>query len=110
MESETPVVDGFAGESFGKTFHNEVRAFVCMRDGVVKTKAMPVPVGRHQHFSLEGLDGAEVTLFLPPSAVIAESFDLQRVISGDNPVPCCTDKSQGAVHVSDYTGTLYVAW
>jgi len=110
METEMPIVNGYAGECFGKTFHNEVRAFVRMRDGVVKTKAMPVPVGRRQHFSLAGLVNADVTIYPKPDALSTGSLDLQPIIAGDTPVPYEADAVRGAARVRDFTGTLYVAY
>lgn len=110
LESETPLLDGCAGESFGKTFHNEVRAFVRMADGTVRTKAMPVPVGRKQHFSIEGLLNADVTLYPSPEAIRNEQMDIQPIIGGSTPVAYSTDKSKGSVHVTHFTGTLYVCW
>ena len=110
MESETPVTEGYASETFGKTFHNEVRAFVRMGDGVVKAKAMPVPIGRRQHFSLAGLVHADVTLYPDPAAAAAGKIDIQPIIAGDTPVPYTMDERKGAVRVNDFTGTLFVLW
>lgn len=110
MEAETPILDGYGGETFSKTFHHEVRAFVRMADGTVRSKAMPVPVGRQQHFSLEGLVHADVTLYPSPAAVRDGSVDLKPIIAGDTPVPCQTDLKRGTLHVSNFTGTLYVCW
>jgi hypothetical protein len=110
MEAETPIIDGAGSESFAKTFHSEVRAFVRMAKGTVRAKAMPVPVGRQQHFSLEGLVDADVTLYPSPNAVKAGTVTLSSIIAGETPVPSETDVAEGTLNVTNYTGTLFVCW
>ena len=104
-ECETPIVNGYAGETFGKTFVNEVRAFVKMRDGVVQVKELPVPIGQRRHFCLAGLEGATVTLYPEPKAQLR----LLRKITDKDTVPF-TPGANGAVIVHDYTGNLQVQW
>jgi hypothetical protein len=107
-ECETPIVDGYAGESFGKTFYSEVRALVKMAVGVVSYKELPVPLGKRRHFCLSGLVDATVTLYPDPAALQAGSFDVQARIKDDRTVPHYVDEACGAVRVEGYTGSLYV--
>jgi hypothetical protein len=109
-ERETPIVDGYAGESFGKTFYSEVRAFVEMADGVVAYKELPVPLGKHRHFCLSGLVDATVTLYPDPLALQAGSFDVQAQIRDDKTVPHEVDTARGSARVEGHTGELYVLY
>jgi len=109
-EAETPIVNGYAGECFGKTIHSEVRAFVRMGDGVVRHKEMPVPIGRSRHFSLAGLDRATVTICPDPEALAAGTLEATAVINGDQPLPLTLDGGRGTVTIENHTGTLYVVW
>ncbi len=109
-ECETPIAGGYAGECFGKSFHNEVRAFVTMRDGIVRTKTLPTPIGRRAHFSLANLVDADVAIYPEPEALADGDLDLQPVIAGDAPVPHDVDAERGRAVVRRFTGTLYVLW
>ena len=109
-EAETPIIDGYAAECFAKTINSEVRAFVKMKDGVVRHKEMPVPIGRTRHFSLAGLDDATVTIYPDPDALEAGTFEATAVIKGDESLPRRTDAGRGAVTIENHTGTLYVVW
>ena len=109
-EHETPMVDGYAGECFGKTFHNEVRAFVKMPDGVVRCKEIAAAIGKRRHFSLENLRDATVTLYAEPRAIEKGTLEITSIIKGEDPVPCEVCGDRGAVVVRNYTGTLYVTW
>ena len=73
-ESETILRDGLAEDSFGKSFYNEVRAFVRMPDGVVKCKEMPPDVGFSRHMVLSGLKNPNLLFF--PSL---KAFNLRRI-------------------------------
>jgi hypothetical protein len=109
-ECETPIVRGYAGECFGKSFYNEVRAFVEMADGVVQTKELPVPVGLSRRVSYAGLVDATVVVYPDPAAIERGSFELHASIIRDKPVPHTLDRERGAAVVEGVTGTLYAAW
>jgi len=109
-ESETPIVGGYAGESFGKSFYSEVRAFVQMRDGIVQTKELPSPVGRERRVSFANLVDACVTVYPEPASLDSGHFELHAAITRDQPVPYELDRRRGAAVVKNFTGTLYAAW
>ena len=108
-EAETPIVAGCAGESFGKSFHNEVRAFVRMNDGIVQVKHLPRPLGKQRCFCVSNLSRATVTLYPSPQALAKGSLELGRLIR-ENDVRHEIDRQRGTATVRDYTGSLYVMW
>jgi hypothetical protein len=108
-ENETPIVGGYAGESFGKTFVNEVRAFVRMDDGIVHMKEMPVPIGYRRHFCISNLRKATVTVY-PDPRWLRSKFRVRAAIGAAADVPHSVDAARGAVTVPNHTGALYVAW
>ncbi|MFP4057723.1 MAG: hypothetical protein ACLF0G_12725 [Candidatus Brocadiia bacterium] len=109
-ESETPIVDGRAGQCFPKSFASEVRAFARMTDGVVRTKEMPPPVGRARRVAYSGLVNADLVLYPPPGALASGQFELHATPTGDAPVAFeATEEGHRAV-VRGFTGTLYATW
>jgi hypothetical protein len=109
-EQETPLVGGYAGESFGKTFCRPVRAFVDqMPDGVVTVKRLPPPLGRRAHFSITGLRRATVTLYPDPEALAEGAVRVQPKLRAGR-VPYEIDRRQGTVRVRHITGALYISW
>jgi len=109
-ESETPIVDGYAGECFAKSINAEVRCFVKMGDGVVQAKEMPHLVHGRRQLSLAGLDNATVTIYPDPIALADGSLKVTRVITSEDYVDYDTDEARGCITVRDYTGVLYIAW
>ena len=109
-EQETPIIGGYAGESFGKTFCRPARAFIDrMTDGVVAVKLLPVPLGRRAHFSITGLRGATVTLYPDPEALAKRAVRVQpRLCAGR--VPHKIDRREGTIRVRNVTGALYISW
>lgn len=109
-ESETPIVEGYAGEAFGKSFYSEVRAFVQVADGIVETKELPKPIGRKRRISFAGLADATVTVYPEPASLADGSFALHAAVTRDKPVPFEPDLRRGAAIVRGFTGTLYAEW
>ena len=109
-EAETPIADGYAGESFGKSFYSEVRAFARMRDGIVQTKELPAPVGRKRRISFADLADATVTVYPDPRSLEDGHFGLHSAITRDRPVSYELDRRRGAATVRNFTGTLYAEW
>jgi hypothetical protein len=109
-ERETPIIDGYAAESFAKSFCQPVRAFVDgMPSGVVSVKRLKVPMGRRVHFSITGLRHANVTIY-PDSQALAKGPIEVRPLLRQGRVKHTLDRRQGAVRVNNYTGSLYVSW
>ena len=108
-QCETPIVDGLAGESFGKSFHKRANAFVTMPDGVVSVSRLTVPVGKRYHFSIGGLDDAAVTLYPDPAAGPLENVTVRPQLRSGS-VEVEPDRNRHALRVPRHTGTLYVAW
>lgn len=108
-ECETRIVDGRAGETFGKTFHKLVRAFVKMDDGIVRVKRLTVPVGYRYHCSISDLVDADVTIYPNLEARPIEEVDVQKHLWTD-PVECKRDAEQGVIRVRHYTGALFIKW
>jgi hypothetical protein len=109
-ESETPIRDGYAGESFHKTINSEVRAFVTMADGIVSCKELAVPLGRRRHLCFGGLREADVVLYPDPDALAGGSVWLCGIIAGEKAVPFRRWAGGRAIRVSGYTGELYLSW
>ncbi len=108
-ETETSIIDGFAGECFGKSFHQRVHAFVRMADGVVHCKRLSVPLGYRHHFCLSGLIDADVTLCPDPAARTLEEVSVQAQLWTE-PVATKRDSIHHTIHVQRHTGALYVRW
>ncbi len=110
-EQETPIIGGFAGESFGKTFCRAARVFIDrMTDGVVAVKLLPLPLGRRAHFSVTGLRGATVTLYPDPEALAEGTVRVQpRLRAGRSPGRQI-DRREGTIRVRNVTGSLYISW
>lgn len=74
-ESETLVRDGLGEEFFGKSLYSEVRAFVRMREGVVRCKEMPTEAGFTRNMVISGLKNAGLTVFPSKKAVASRKVD-----------------------------------
>jgi len=107
-ESETRIRDGYAAESFGKSFYSEVRAFVKMRDGIVAVKELSVPIGRARHLCISGLTDAAVTIYPDPAALAAGRVRIHPQLYVEQTVPY-TVRGE-AIVVEGYSGSLYVTW
>jgi len=117
-EYETPIIDGYAEEHFGKTIYNEVRFFVRMRDGICKAHALAHSPGQERCLALEGCEQATVTVYPGPQALrdgrvmILESHWADCGLAGAPlpMVPHQRDDRRGCLIVENHTGPLYLKW
>jgi hypothetical protein len=114
-ESETRIKDGYALDSFGKTFHSEVRVFVKQDDGVIYVKELaPRRIeGFSRHFSVANLMEADVTVYPDPMSLRNGRLRINSLIAGfvdGEKVDYETDTARSCILVRNYTGALYVTW
>jgi len=114
LEYETPIIDGYAKEHFGKSIYNEIRFFVKMVDGKVKAKEHPVPVGKRRQLQLTGCVDATITIYPDPEALrkgdvlVLPGHNADR--NGDAGIPHTVDLDRGCLTIRGYTGAVWLKW
>ena len=117
-EYNTPVIDGYGEEHFGKTIYNEVRFFVRMGDGTVKVHALAHSPGQERCLALQGCQDATVTIYPDPEALrdgrvmVLESQWTDCGLEGASipMVPHRRDDERGCLIVENHTGPIFVKW
>ena len=105
-ESQTHIKDGYALDNFGRSFYNEVRAFVKMNDGIVSCKELPVPTGMQRHISISGLKDADLIIF----PAIASRLVLRETIYAKSEIPYLMKSDNHSYTLKNYSGVLYISW
>ncbi|NRA39190.1 MAG: hypothetical protein HRU15_13680 [Planctomycetes bacterium] len=108
--NETEIRGNYAGERFGKTIYNEVRAFVSMADGVVTYTELPIPKGYERHMCIGNLQQSDVKLFIHPDKLADRHYTITNKIKGDVVVEHSVDLSTGSIDVKNHTGAIYLMW
>ncbi len=114
-EYDTPVVEGYAVEHFGKTVYNEIRCFVRCDDGVVKVKALPFGPQHERCYAISGLVDATVTFYPDPRAaaegrVLVQPEQWSDTLDDAPTVPFRYDPRRGCLVIDRHTGPLVVKW
>jgi hypothetical protein len=110
LEYETPIIDGYAEEHFGKTIYNEIRFFVKMAEGKVKAKELAVPFDKQRRMQLSGCVDATVTIYPDPEALRKGVVQVLAWDSAPEQIPHTVDSRRGCLTISNYTGNICLKW
>ncbi len=108
------LVDGAARIPVRTWFHDEVRVFVCQREGVVGCRSQPVIAkDLHRRWLVDGLDHADVRFYVQPGqetiyyrTASTEYGDAREPIRPE----LVTDGTGTWFELSDYSGPLSIGW
>ncbi len=111
--SETETVidkEECALDTFGKTFYNEVRLFVKMKEGKVHAKESPTQIGFRRQTGYHGFKNADIRIFPGKSAVAKRRLDVFSRFWEQERVKLEFNEKEKCFELRNYTGELHITW